>query len=78
MDKITLKNGSTIETICESTANNRGRRSELMGFYCIWCKDVHVDYPIKNIQWIGDDMMCKESWDKVLEPYMNTERKQIE
>ena len=69
MSKLTFENGSTIETIetIESTANSRGRRSKLMGFYCVACKDVHVDYPIKNIQWIGDDMMCKESWDKVLE-----------
>ena len=64
MDKITFKNGSRVETIYESTANSRGRRSELMGFYCVACRNVHVDYPIKNIQWIGDDMMCKESWAK--------------
>ena len=39
--------------------SNRGKRSELMGFYCDWCRDMHEDYPYKEIHIIGDLMFCE-------------------
>lgn len=58
---IEFKNGSEIK--CISTNNNvRSKRSELMGFYCTACDNIHEDYPIKNIRWIDDNMVCKETY----------------
>lgn len=66
-----IKNGSQIIYISSSN-NIRSKRSELLGFYCANCNDVHEDYPIRNIQWIGDNiMMCKESYNAILEPFAN-------
>lgn len=60
---IEFKNGSKIG--CIPVSNNvRGKRSELIGFYCISCDGVHVDYLIKNIRWIGDNMVCKEGYEQ--------------
>jgi ABC-type antimicrobial peptide transport system permease subunit len=60
---IEFKNGSKIEGI-SSFNNVRSKRSELIGFYCALCNDVHEDYPIKNIRWIDDNMVCKESYEQ--------------
>ena len=68
MAKITLKNGSEIASITSTeTITNRGKRSELMSFYCDGCDCVHVDYPIKDIYSTESEMymMCKESAEKL-------------
>ena len=63
---IEFKNGSKIKCISASDSV-RSRRSELIGFYCYNYHNVHVDYPIKNIIWIDDNMVCKESCEKIFE-----------
>lgn len=61
---IEFKNGSKIE--CIPAFNNiRGKRSELIGFYCMVCDGVHVDYLIKNIRWIDNNMVCKEGYERI-------------
>jgi len=60
---IEFKNGSKIEGI-SSFNNVRSKRSELIGFYCALCDDIHEDYPIKNIRWIDDNVVCKESYEQ--------------
>ena len=39
--------------------------SELIGFYCMVCDGVHVDYLIKNIRWIDNNMVCKEGYERI-------------
>jgi hypothetical protein len=72
---IILKNGSVI--YCTSSKNvKRSNRSKLISFYCYGCKEVHEDYPINKVQFIGESYeICKESYDKLLEPFMNIESK---
>jgi len=77
MSKIEFKNGSTIECL-ESNSNSRRHRSTLISFYCSQCQTVHEDYPISNIMFIGENYeMCKDSYEHVLEPYMNKLSKQM-
>lgn len=68
---IRFKNGNVI--YCTSTKNViRSNRSKLVSFYCYNCKEVHENYPINNIQFIGESyQMCKEGYDKLLKPYLN-------
>lgn len=61
--KLKFKNGNIIETIKVPDNVVRGKRSELIGFYCKYCDCVHVDYPLKNTFIIDNDIFC----DKVLE-----------
>ena len=67
MSKTTFINGSEISSIEFSDINNRGRRSELMSFYCDGCDCVHIDYPIKDVHYAKSDeyIMCKESAEKL-------------
>jgi hypothetical protein len=75
---IKLKNGSTIKAF-ESTSSIRSKRSELISFYCYNCNCVHEDYPIKSMMIISDDLaMCKESFEKVLEPYLSKRGEEYE
>lgn len=75
MNKIIFKNGSIIE-IFESTSSHRGQHSTLISFYCTNCKAIHEDYPIDNIEFIGETSeMCKESYGKILELHMNKKRR---
>jgi hypothetical protein len=73
MKKIEFKNGSIMEAL-DSASNCRGSRSKLISFYCYNCGCVHVDYPIKNMMIISDNLqMCKESFEKVIKPLINNE-----
>lgn len=72
-ENIEFTNGNSIHYLSNFDAV-RSHRSRLMGFYCANCKEVHEDYPIKDIMFIDYIMMCKESYDKKLEPYINTEQ----
>lgn len=69
---IEFKNGSII--YCSSSKNNvRSRRCEVCSFYCSKCKEVHKNYKMSNIQFIGERyQMCKESYDELLESYINS------
>jgi hypothetical protein len=71
---IRFKNDSVI--YCIPTRNTiRGIKSELIGFYCSSCGEVHENYPISDTQFIGElYQMCKESYEKILKPYINEER----
>ena len=63
-------NGSQIIFLSSANKTIRSKRSELIGFYCSNCKCVHEDYPIKDVQFIGESyQICKESYEKILEPY---------
>lgn len=46
--------------------NTRGKRAELISFYCPYCNIVHVDYNFvkKGIYYIGDEIYCYkiEDW----------------
>ena len=67
---IEFENGSKINYLSTSNNNQRGKRSELVGFYCFECKDMHEDYPIKNIQWIDENIMiCKEAFENIFKPF---------
>lgn len=44
-----FKNGSEIKLVKSSNENTRGKRSELVSFYCDICDRFHIDYPRKNI-----------------------------
>lgn len=69
--EIKFNNGNIIEYVA-SASNCRGKRSELITFYCINCDEVHVDYPIKDMLVFGEEnliTMCRQSYDSVLEPY---------
>lgn len=57
MEELKFKNGSTIKSV-DIIDNVRGKRSELIGFYCNWCKCVHMDYPIKDIIILHRDIYC--------------------
>lgn len=60
-----FENGSKITSL-PSKNNIRGKRSELIGFYCVGCEDVHEDYPMKKLAMVDNDMwMCKESFDVI-------------
>lgn len=61
---IEFKNGSKIKCLPKSDSV-RSKRSKLIGFYCVLCNAIHMDYPIKNIRWIGDNMVCKESQESI-------------
>ena len=61
---IEFKNGSKIKCLPKSDSV-RSKRSELIGFYCAACDNIHEDYLIKNIRWIGDNMACKESQESI-------------
>ncbi len=77
MSKIRFENGSIIEAIYQSSGISRGSRSTFITFYCKICKNIHSNYPVLNVLWDGDSdnpLMCKESFEKVLEPYINTEQ----
>ena len=67
MSKTTFINGSEITSIESKDTNIRGKRSELLSFYCDGCDCVHVDYPIKNVYYTKSEeyMMCKESAEKL-------------
>lgn len=55
-----FKNGSEIENI-KTTDTIRGKRSELVSFYCVGCKKMHIDYPVRNIIILNEnDVICKE------------------
>ena len=44
-----FKNGSEIKLVKVSNETSRGKRSELVSFYCDICDRFHIDYPRKNI-----------------------------
>lgn len=68
---IKFENGSQIVFLSSDKKTIRSKRSELIGFYCSACNCVHEDYPIKDVQFIGKSyQMCKESYEKILEPYV--------
>jgi len=73
MNKIILENGSEVKII-ESTPILRGKRSELISFYCAECRDMHIDVPISEILHIKDDIfICKTSFENNLYHYFSDE-----
>ena len=61
-----FSNGSEIKAR-DIHQSSRGRRSELIGFYCDWCGDVHEDYPFNKLHVVDDMMFCDFGWEKLLE-----------
>jgi len=73
MNKIILENGSEVKII-ESTPILRGKRSELISFYCAECKDIHIDVPISEMLNIkGNIFICKTSFENNLYHYLTEE-----
>ena len=67
MDKITLKNDSQIAYVSSANDTVRSKRSELISFYCSICETIYEDYPIKDIQFIGEKyQICKSCFDTIL------------
>lgn len=60
MDVFEFKNGSIIQTVNTSNCNIRGKRAELIGFYCRWCNCVHIDYPMKDTIMVDNDICCNK------------------
>ena len=43
----------------------KDKERKYISFYCCGCLDIHDDYPIKDVKYIGNGYwMCKESFDK--------------
>ena len=73
MNKIIFENGSEVKII-ESTPILRGKRSELISFYCTECRDMHIDVPISEMLHIKDDIfICKTSFENNLYQYFTEE-----
>lgn len=64
---IELNNGSIIKT-CESTSNViRGKRSELISFWCPRCNYLYVDVPIFEYIPISSKIaICKRCLDNII------------
>ena len=44
----------------------KDKERKYISFYCCGCLDIHDDYPIKDVKYIGNGYwMCKESFDKL-------------
>ena len=56
--KLKFKNGNIIETIEVPDNVVRGKRSELIGFYCKCCDCIHENYPLKDTIMINNDIFC--------------------
>jgi len=56
--KLKFKNGNVIEIIEVPDNIVRGKRSELIGFYCKHCDCIHEDYFLKDTIIIDNDIYC--------------------
>lgn len=75
MNKIEFENGSIIESF-KSESSTRGIRSSVISFYCSLCHTIHVDYPVSKFMFITEDIqICKDGYDNILEPYINSTTK---
>lgn len=60
-----FKNGSKLKTI-NTTNNARGNRSKLIGFYCLACNKVHMNFPIADMIFIdAETIMCKQGSEQI-------------
>ncbi len=61
-----FKNGNTIQTI-ENTNSVRGNRSKLIGFYCLACNNIHIDFPIADTVFIDEEIiMCRQGFNQAV------------
>lgn len=67
MSLIIFKNESKIKIYnCDNKTTIRGKRSELISFWCNECERIHVDFPKSETVIIDDMMFCKSGYENIL------------
>jgi len=66
MSTIRLNNGNQIFYTSNSNVV-RGKRSKLISFYCVNCKQMHIDVPTEEFMYVNENVtMCKTSYESVI------------
>jgi len=70
MSTIRLNNGNQIFYTSNSNVV-RGKRSKLISFYCVNCKQMHIDVPTEEFMYVNENVtMCKTSYESVIKPFI--------